>query len=107
MPHLCPSSHVFLAQQPLLPPRGHVPPCAVPRRARQHPRLDFGPEPHSREHEGQFDRNGRDFSGSAALYGLNGTTLVARLRRSDGSHHDASIDLNSVVCNRDGRLEKA
>ncbi|KAJ7451966.1 Cyanovirin-N [Mycena latifolia] len=57
--------------------------------------------------EGRFDTNGSNFSGSASMYGLNGTTLVARLRSADGNHHDAHIDLNSFISNRDGRLEKA
>jgi hypothetical protein len=58
-------------------------------------------------HEGQFDPNGSYFHESSGICGLNHTTLVATLRRSDGRYQDATFDLNSLVRNDNGRLVRA
>ncbi|KAJ7470184.1 Cyanovirin-N [Mycena galericulata] len=58
-------------------------------------------------YEGQFDPNGSHFHETSGICGLNHTTLVATLRRSDGRYQDATFDLNSVVRNENGRLVRA
>ncbi|KAJ6496061.1 Cyanovirin-N [Mycena sanguinolenta] len=57
--------------------------------------------------DGQFDRNGTHFHESSGICGLNGTLLVATLRRQDGGYRDALIDLNEFVWNDNGRLARA
>ncbi|KAJ7431983.1 hypothetical protein B0H11DRAFT_2261202 [Mycena galericulata] len=66
----------------------------------------FSQQP-ERNFEGQFDSTGANFADSADFYQLSDTTLVARLANLDGDYADASIDLDSVVTNNNGRLEKA
>ncbi|KAF7335664.1 Cyanovirin-N-like protein [Mycena venus] len=57
--------------------------------------------------EGEFDPYGSHFHETSGICGLNHTTLVATLRRSDGSYRDATLDLNQVVRNDNGRLVRA
>ncbi|KAJ7243538.1 Cyanovirin-N [Mycena rebaudengoi] len=55
---------------------------------------------------GTFSTDVQSFSATGANYGLNGHTLYARLIKMNNEWHDASIDLDKVIKNNGGKLEK-